>query len=105
MEAWLSRILGLLCAFGGWGLLWTFGAVFTVPWHEGRLLALNRAELQAVGVPLLIGVAVVWGAAHIFAIADRKERPSLYAWERAALLLAGLAAALAGGTWALARLA
>ena len=76
-----------------------------MPWHEGRLLALNRAELQAVGVPLLIGVAVVWGAAHIFAIADRKERPSLYAWERAALFLAGLAAALAGGAWALARLA
>ena len=105
MEAWLSRILGLLCAFGGWGLLWTFGALFTVPWHEGRLLALNRAELQAVGVPLLNGVAVVWGAAHIFAIADRKERPSLYAWERAALFLAGLAAALAGGAWALAQLA
>lgn len=105
MEAWLARILGLLCALGGWGLLWTFGALITVPWHEGRLLALNRAELQAVGVPLLIGLAVVCGAVHIFAIADRKERPSLYAWERGALLLAGLAAALAGGTWALARLA
>ena len=104
MEAWISRIVGLLCAMGGLGLMWTFGALFTVPWHEGRLQALSRTELQAVGVPLVIGIAVVWGAIHIFAIADRANSPRLYAIARALLILGAIGATLAGSAWSLARL-
>ena len=104
MEAWLTRSVALLCALGSWGLMWTFGALLTVPWHQGRLLDLNRAELQAVGIPLLAGLLVLWGTVHLFSLADRKNSPRLFALESTLILLGGLGAAFAGCSWTLARL-
>ena len=105
MESWLARGAGLLCALGGWGLLWTFGALLTVPWHEGRLLALSREELQAIGVPIVTAATVLWGSLHIFALIDRKANPRVYLAERVFVLLTGLGAAFAGCSWSLARIA
>ena len=104
MEAWLTRAAALLCALGSAGLLWTFGALLTVPWHQERLFDLNRAELQAVGVPLVAGLAVLWGSLHLLALADRNNNPRLHAVESVLFLFGGLGSALAGCTWSLSRL-
>lgn len=105
MENWITRIVAALCAAGGAALLWMLGVFAAVPWHEGRMLALSRAELQIIGVPLLVGVAAAWGALHIFAIADRQDKPKTYAAIRALLILASLAAVFGGAFWTLARIA
>ena len=104
MENWITRIVASLCAAGAVGLLWMFGVFVAVPWHQGRMLALNGAEWQIIGVPLTIGVAAAWGALHIFSIADRHERPRLYRAIRALLVIAAIAAALGGIAWTLARI-
>jgi len=105
MENWIIRFVATLCAMGSTALLWIFGVFLVVPWREGRLLALSRAELQMVGVPLIIGIAVTWGALHLFALADRAENPRLYATIRAALIVASIAAVIGGSSWTQARIA
>ena len=105
MENWITRIVAALCAAGAVGLLWMHGVFVAVPWHEGRMLAMSGAELQLIGVPLLIGVAATWGALHIFAIADRQDRPRLYRALRALLVSVAIAAVLGGIAWTLGRIA
>ena len=105
MENWITRIVATLCAAGSTALFWTLGVFIAVPWREGRMLALNRVELQVIGVPLLIGLAVAWGALHIFAIADRDANPRVYKTIRALLILVSLAAIAGGTLWAQARIA
>ena len=104
MENAITRIVAALCAAGAFGLLWMFGVFVAAPWQQGRIQGLNAAELQMICVPLLVGIAAAWGALHIFAIADRKERPRLYQTIRALLVIATIAAVLGGSSWTLARL-
>lgn len=104
MENWLTRIVAALCAAGAIGLLWMFGVFIASPWQQGRMLALNGAELQLISVPLAVGVAAAWGALHILAIADRDERPMLYQTLRALLIVAAIAAVFGGSAWTLARI-
>lgn len=105
MENWLTRLVAALCAAGAIGLLWMFGVFVAIPWQQGRMLALASAELQLIIVPLAVGVAAAWGALHILAIADRRERPRLYQTLRALFIVAAIAAVLGGGAWTLARIA
>ena len=104
MENWLTRLTAALCAGGGSALLWMLGVFAAIPWHQGRLLALNAAEVQLIVVPLLVGSAANWGALHLLAIADRSERPRLYAALRVALIALALAAVAGGSAWTLARI-
>jgi len=104
MENWLTRIVALFCAAGSAGLLWIFGVFIVVPWRDGRMLALNAAELQVMGVSLLLGLATSWGALHIFAQADRSARPKSYAMIRIVLIIAWLAAGIGGMQWTLGRI-
>ena len=105
MENWITRFVAILCALGSTALLWTFGAFVAVPWHEGRMLALNWVELQVIGVSLVVGLAVTWGALHIFALADQVSNPRIYAAIRALLALASIAAVIGGLSWSQARIA
>ena len=73
MDNWITRIAAAHCTAGSTGLFWMFGVFIAVPWREGRMLALTKTELQVVGIPLVIGFAVAWGALHIFAISDRRR--------------------------------
>jgi hypothetical protein len=104
VENWIIRIVASLCAAGAIALLWMLGVFAAVPWHEGRMLTPNRAELQLIGVPLLVGVAAAWGALHIFAIADRQANPGIYATIRGLLIIASIAAVLGGSLWTLAQI-
>jgi len=99
MENWIIRFVAILCAMGGTALLWILGVFLVVPWRKGRLLALSLTELQMIGVPLIIGLAVTWGALHLFALADRTENPRLYVTIRAVLIVASIAAVIGGGFW------
>jgi len=103
MEKWITRGAAALCAAGSIALLWTFGMFVAVPWREGRMLALNSVELQVLGIPLIVGLAVAWGALHILAIADRAGSPRLYRALGLALLLALMLAVSAGVSWTTAR--
>lgn len=104
MEKWITRGAAALCAAGGIALFWSFGMFLAVPWREGRMLALNMVELQVVVVPLLVGLAVIWGALHILAMADRESSPRVYAASRLILLLASIAALFGGMAWTTARM-
>jgi hypothetical protein len=103
MEKWITRAVATLVALGALGLFWTFGMFTAVPVQQGRLGELSATELQLIGIPLLIGLLVSWGALHLFALADREARPRLYAAICAAMLLVVLAATYAGAQWGLAR--
>lgn len=105
MENWITRLVALLCALGGCALLWMFGAFVAVPWHAGRLFSLAPNEMQVIGVSLVVGAGVTWGAVHLFALADREHSRRFYALIRGGVLIAALAAALAGVAWSLARIA
>ena len=105
MENWITRLVAALCASGSIALFWTFGMFLAVPWKEGRMLALNAIELQVVGVPLLIGLAITWGALHILAISDREANPKTYATIRVLLIVASIAAVFSGMAWSEARIA
>jgi hypothetical protein len=105
VENWITRVVAMLCAAGSSALFWTLGVFVAVPWREGRMLALDRSELQLIGIPLLIGLAVAWGALHIFAIADRQANPKAYATIRALLIAASIAALIGGVSWTQARIA
>jgi hypothetical protein len=104
VENWITRFVAILCAAGGIALLWMLGVFAAVPWHEGRMLSLNRSELQLIGVPLLVGIAACWGALHIVAIADRQDNPRTFATIRAVLFIASIAAVFGGISWTLARI-
>ena len=105
MENWITRFVALLCAMGSTGLFWTLGVFATVPWQQGRMLSLNRNELQVIVVPLIMGIAVGWGALHLFALADREANPRVYQTIRVLLLLASLATVVGGSLWSQARMA
>ncbi|HPP47140.1 MAG TPA: hypothetical protein PLF25_06515 [Accumulibacter sp.] len=105
MEKWISRAVALLVALGGLALFWTFGVFVAVPWRESRLLSLSSIEMQILGVSLLAGIAVIWGAQHILALADAQDNARLFKILRAALFLASLLAVINGGLWTTARLA
>jgi len=105
MEKWISRAVALLVALGGLALFWTFGVFVAVPWRENRLLSLGSIEMQILGVSLLAGIAVIWGAQHILALADAQDNARLFKILRAALFLASLLAVINGGLWTTARLA
>lgn len=105
MENWITRFAATICAAGSIALFWSFGMFVAVPWKEGRMLALNAVELQVVGGPLLVGLAVGWGALHILAISDREANPKVYAAIRVALLIAAIAAIVSGMSWSQARIA
>jgi predicted anti-sigma-YlaC factor YlaD len=48
------------------------------------MLSLNAVELQVLGIPLVAGLLVAWGALHILAMADRaatgRPLPDACAW-------------------------
>ncbi len=104
MENWLTRIVALFCAMGSAGLLWTFGVFVVVPWRDGRMFSMNAAELQVIGLSLLLGLVTAWGALHIFALADRISRPKNYAMIRFLLIIAWLAASIGGMFWTFGRI-
>lgn len=105
MENWITRLVAALCAAGGTALFWTFGMFLAVPWREERMLSLNMVELQVVGIPLLVGLLVTWGALHILAIADREANPKVFATIRLALFGSAIAATIGGIAWSQARIA
>jgi hypothetical protein len=63
------------------------------------MLSLNAVELQVLGIPLIAGLAVAWGALHILAIADRRQPPPVPLPLRGALLIASLLATYGGMSW------
>ena len=101
MEKWITRSVAMMVALGALGLFWTFGMFTAVPAQQGRLLALSGVEMQLVGIPLLAGLVVAWGALHLFALADRETCPKAYSAIRVALLIAAVAAASVGANWSL----
>lgn len=101
MEKWLTRSVALLCAVGSTALFWTFGIFVAVPWRESRILSLNSVEVQVIGIPLIAGVAVAWGALHLLAVTEGGSR--LYRVSRIVLLLASVLAIHWGGAWSAAR--
>ncbi len=105
MENWITRFVAAVCAAGSIALFWTFGMFLAVPWREGRMLSLDAVEMQVVGAPPLIGLAVTWGALHILAISDREANPRAYAAMRTLLIIANIAAIFSGMSWSEARIA
>lgn len=105
MENGIIRVVATLCAIGSTALLWILGAFIVVPWHEGRMTALNLAEIQMIVVPLVVGFAATWGVLHLFALADKTDNPRTYAVIRAIVIATCFAAVIGGGTWTLARIA
>ena len=105
MENWITRFVAAICAAGSTALFWTFGMFLAVPWTEGRMLSLNMVELQVIGIPLLVGLVVTWGALHIVAIADREANPKVYNTIRLALFAAAILAVAGGVTWTQAHIA
>ncbi|MFZ4537920.1 hypothetical protein [Propionivibrio sp.] len=99
MENWITRIVALMCAGGSTALFWMVGVFVAVPWREGRMLSLATVELQVIIIPLLLGLAVAWGALHIFAIADRDANPMIHAAIRVLLVIAAIAAIIGGMSW------
>ena len=103
MEKWIIRTVAVICAAGSTALFWTFGIFLSVPWRENRMLSLNRVELQVLVIPLIVGLAVAWGALHILAMADRTGSSRLYLAFCVTLLIASLLAVSGGMTWTAAR--
>lgn len=106
MDQWITRFAALLCAAGAGALFWTFGMFVAVPWHEGRLLAMNPVELQVVGIPFVAALAVGWGALHLLTL-DAEGSDSKGKWRAriAVFALLALAATAGGASWSLARIA
>ncbi|MBE2259352.1 MAG: hypothetical protein H6942_12930 [Candidatus Accumulibacter sp.] len=99
MEKWITRGVAAICATGSTALFWTFGVFLAVPWRENRMLSLNSVEWQVLGIPLVVGLAVTWGALHILAIADRASSPRLYLALGVALAIVSLLAVFGGMAW------
>ena len=105
MEKWITRGAAAIVAAGSTAMFWTFGVFLAVPWRESRMLALNAVELQVLGIPLIGGLLVAWGALHILALADRAANPALYRSLCIALVIGSLLAVYGGMSWSSARLA
>ena len=105
MEKWITRGAAAICAAGSSALFWTFGIFLAVPWRESRMWSLNRVELQVIGIPLIAGLAVAWGALHILAMADRSSSPRLYRTLCVTLLVASVLAVYGGMSWTTVRIA
>lgn len=105
MEKWITRSVAMMVALGALGLFWTFGMFSAVPVQQGRLTALSGVELQLIGVSLLAGLVVAWGALHLFSLADRETNPRVYTLMRIAMPIAALAAVGVGASWSLAHVA
>ncbi len=99
METWITRIVALMCAGGSSALLWFFGVFVIVPWREGRMLSLTMTEFQVIVVSFLAGMAVMWGALHLFGLADRAERPKVYAAIRLLFSIGTITAVISGVFW------
>jgi len=104
MEKWITRGAAAIVAAGSTAMFWTFGVFLAVPWHESRMLALNAVELQVLGIPLIGGLLVAWGALHILALADRTANP-VYRSLCIALVIGSLLAVYGGMSWSNAHLA
>ena len=104
MENWITRIVATLCATESTALFWTLGVFTAIPWYAGHMRKLSGAELQLIGVPLIVGSAVAWAALHIFAIADRENNPKTYATIRAVLITVSICSAISGASWAQVRI-
>ena len=104
VETWMTRIVGLFCALGSFGLFWTLGVFVVVPWRAGRMLALDATELQVIGVSLVLGSATLWGASRIFAAVDQQAHPRTYTATRLLLVAAAVASTIGGVSWTLARI-
>lgn len=105
MEKWITRGAAAICAAGSTALFWTLGVFLAVPWHESRMLSPSNVELQVLGIPLIGGLGVAWGALHILALADRTANPALYRSLCIALVIGSLLAVYGGMSWSSARLA
>lgn len=103
MEKWIIRSVALLCAAGGLGLAWAFGAFAAIPLREGRLFAMSSEEMQLVGISFAAGFAVAWGALHIAGLADKAASPRAFGVLRAAYGIALVAAIAVGASWSMAR--
>ncbi len=103
MEKWIIRGVALLCACGGLGLAWAFGAFAAIPLRDGRLFDMNTSEMQIIGISLGAGLIVAWGALHLAAIADKESNPRGYRILRAGYGLVLLAAIATGASWSMAR--
>ena len=103
MEKWIIRGVALLCAAGGLGLAWAFGAFAAVPLRDGRLFAMTGNEMQIIGISLGAGLVVAWGALHIAGLADKESSPRGYRLLRAGYGVALLAAIGVGASWSMAR--
>lgn len=104
MEKWITRGAAAICAAGSTALFWTFGIFLAVPWRESRMWSLNGVELQVIGIPLIAGLAVAWGALHILAMADRSSSPRLYHTLCVTLLVASVLAVYSAMSWTAARI-
>ena len=105
METWITRLVASLCAAGSMMFFWILGAFAVVPWRDGRMLSLERLELQLLGVSLIAGCAVGWGALHLMALASPKKNPRQRVLSGVVLIVACVAALIAGIQWTLARIA
>ncbi|WP_324581650.1 hypothetical protein [Accumulibacter sp.] len=105
MEKWITRGVALLCAGGSSALFWIFGVFLALPWREKRMPSVDSGEVQVLAVALIVGLAVLWGALHLLALADRTCRPYAYRAGCALLLAISLGAIGGGMAWASARMA
>lgn len=103
MDTWITRFAALLCAAGATALFWSFGMFVAIPWREARMLAMNAVEMQVVAIPLVAGLAVGWGALHLFSLASDEESPQPRRARLAVFALVALAAMAGGLSWTLAR--
>lgn len=103
MERWIIRGVAALCAVGGFGLAWAFGAFAVIPLRDGRVFQMNGTEIQLVAISFVGTAAVGWGALHLLGLADRETSPRAYRLLRVGYGAALAAAAAAGATWSAAR--
>jgi hypothetical protein len=103
MERWIIRSVALLCALGGLGLFWAFGAFAAIPLRDGRVFAMNAAEMQVIGVSLVAGLLVGWGALHLLSLSDKEAAPRAFTVIRLVYGAVIAAATIAGAVWSTGR--
>lgn len=101
MEKGITRFVALLCAIGGLGLAWAFGAFAAIPVRDGRILSMSGVEMQILAVSFVACALVAWGAVHLLSLADRVDSPGAFRLMRAAYGVALLGAAAVGANWSL----
>jgi len=103
MEKAIIRSVAFLCAIGGMGLAWAFGAFAAIPLRDGRLMSMSNTEMQVIAIALVAGLLVAWGSIHLFSIADKVENPRAYQLVRAGYGIALLIGVAVGAAWSTAR--